>query len=161
MKDGGLNREEDYGSKKKPYPFYQFLFKINYFPNKIQYAVMDILTIKATPKSLNVICENGLLEFRGCSITNDPKVFFKPIQNWINNYLKDPPEDTLINMEFDYIDTASLKYVFEILKSLEKIIDRQKSVQLNWHYDETDHEILELGEILSAKIKIPFNFIKY
>ncbi len=121
---------------------------------------MDSLIIQSTPKSLNVTCEKGLIEFSGCSITNDSKVFFQPIQDWIDNYLVDPPDDTLINIQLDYIDTSSLKFVFEILKSLEILNDRQKSVRLNWYYDDSDTEILELGEILCSKIKIPFKFMK-
>ncbi len=123
---------------------------------------MDKLIIKATSKSLKVQCdpEKGLIEIEGCSITNDPRVFFKPIQNWVSDYLKNPSPETVINIKFEYIDSASTKFIFEILRSLDQLVDEQKSIHLNWHYDDNDPEILEVGEILAGRLKIPFNYIQ-
>jgi len=121
---------------------------------------MNTLSIPATLKSLNVRCEKGIIALRGRSSTNDPQAFFEPVEKWISNYLLDPAEDTMIHIKLDYIDTASLKYVFEILKSFEIIIDRNKSVHVNWYYENNDPELLELGEIVCSKIKIPTRFIE-
>jgi hypothetical protein len=121
---------------------------------------MQNLIINATPKSFDVICVSGHIEIKGCSIINDPKVFFKPIQNWIVNYLKEPSDVNVINIKIDYIDSASTKYLFEILKSLEKLVENKKSVQINWYYDMNDPEILEVGEILAGRIKVPFEFVE-
>jgi hypothetical protein len=122
---------------------------------------MQNLIIKATPKSFEVNCQSGFIEIKGCSIVNDPKVFFKPVQNWINAYLKNPPESTVIDLKIEYIDSASTKNILEILQLLEKIKINNKSVLLNWYYDDNDPEILEIGEILSGRSKIPFKFIQY
>jgi hypothetical protein len=40
-------------------------------------------------------------------------------------------------------------------------MNNEKTAQVNWYYDINDPEILELGEILAGRIKIPFNFIRY
>jgi len=122
---------------------------------------MENLVIKATPKTLEVNCQSGLIEMRGCSISNDPRTFFKPVQDWIDQYLKDPSDDTLIILSFDYIDSASTKIVLEILLSLEVLMQKDKSLRLNWYYDENDPEMLMLGEILCSRIKIPYNYIRY
>jgi hypothetical protein len=122
---------------------------------------MQNLIIKATPKSFDITCEAGLIEIKGCSIISDPKVFFKPVQTWISAYLKDPADQTIVNMKIDYIDSASTKYLFEILKALEKLNNTRRSINLNWYYDINDPEILELGEVLDGRINIPFNFIKF
>ncbi len=122
---------------------------------------MKELSIDKTVKSLEVNCSPGRIEFSGCSITNDPKVFFTPVKNWIRDYIKKPEKLTEVNLKFDYIDTASVKYVFEILNDL-KVINGRKgySVTVNWYFDYNDPEILELGEIIQSKIAIPFNFIE-
>jgi len=122
---------------------------------------MQNLIINATPKSLEVKFIGGLIEIKGCSIINDPKVFFKPIQNWVSKYIKDPQEETIINIRIEYIDSASTKFIFEILKSLEVLIENGKKVEINWYYDLNDPEIMEVGEILGGRIKIPFNFLQY
>ncbi len=122
---------------------------------------MDNLIIKETSKSFYINCKRGLIEISGCSIVNDPKVFFKPIQKWTNDYLKDPPEETIIEIKIDFVDSASTKFLFEILKSFEKVASEKIKFKLNWYYDQNDPEILELGEILAGRLKINFNFIKY
>ena len=120
---------------------------------------MNDLTIYATTKSLNVICRKGLIEFDGCSIINDPKAFFNPIQKWISSYLKDPEVDTIINVKIDYIDSASSMHLFKILKSCEEGINENKTFHLNWYYDPLDSEVYELGKIFTTRINMPYNFI--
>jgi hypothetical protein len=121
---------------------------------------METLNIRPTPQSFEISCEGGLIEVKGCSIINDPKVFFKPLQTWIRNYLKDPSDKTIINLKIDYIDTPSIRVFLDHLKLLEKININGRTVSLNWYYDPNDQEILKLGEILSSRLSIPFNFIR-
>lgn len=123
---------------------------------------MKDLSIDKTAKTLEVSCSQGKLNFTGCSITNDPKVFFAPVKNWIRDYLGKPEKLTEVNLKFDYIDTASVKYVFDILNEL-KVLNARKghSIVVNWYFDYDDPEILELGEIIQSKIGINFNFIEY
>lgn len=122
---------------------------------------MENLTITGTPKSFNVKCESGLIEIKGCSIVNDPKTFFAPVLTWVSNYLKDPPDNTSIVIKIDYVDSASTKSLFEIMKYIEKETPADKSFRIDWYYDPNDPEILELGEIFAGRIKIPCNFIQY
>lgn len=122
---------------------------------------MENLRINATSKSFEIVCERGRIQIRGCSIINDPRTFFHPLQTWVGEYLKDPPDETEITIKIDYIDSASSKFIFDILKNLEKIFLLKKTVSLKWYYDIHDPEILEIGEILGGRIKIPFKFIQY
>ena len=123
---------------------------------------MKDLTIDKTAKTLEVSCKAVKLDFSGCSITNDPKVFFNPIKNWIKEYVKKPKKLTEVNLKFDYIDTASVKHVFDILSELKELHARDgHSVLVNWYFDYDDPEILELGEIIQGKMGLPFNFIEY
>ncbi|HYW95389.1 MAG TPA: SiaC family regulatory phosphoprotein [Bacteroidales bacterium] len=123
---------------------------------------MKDLTIDKTAKTLEVSCSPGKLDFNGCSITNDPKVFFTPVKSWVKDYIQKPEKLTEINLKFDYIDTASVKYIFDILNDL-KVLNSRKgySAVVNWYFDYDDPEILELGEIIQSKIGIPFNFNEY
>ncbi len=123
---------------------------------------MKDLSINKTAKTLEVNCIPGKLDLIGCSITNDPRVFFTPIKNWVRDYIRKPEKLTEVNLKFDYIDTASVKYVFEILNDMKEVnLKKDYSVIVNWYFDYDDPEILELGEIIQSKIGIPFNFIEY
>ncbi len=122
---------------------------------------MKELIIEKTNKTLEVTCLEGLLNFTGCSITNDPKVFFNPIKDWVREYVKRPEKTTKVNMKFDYIDTASVKYIYEILSDL-KVVSGKPGMTLavDWFFEFDDPEILELGEIIQSKVGIEFNFIE-
>lgn len=121
---------------------------------------MEPLIIKPTKKTLSVELTNGELNFSGCSINNDPKSFFNPVTKWVGDYSNNPPEETIVNVKFEYIDSASVKAFYEILREL-KNATRFKKIRLNWYFDIDDPEILELGEIIQSKLDIEFSFIEY
>ncbi len=120
---------------------------------------MEPLIIPPTSKSPAIELKTGELNFKGCSIHSDPKTFFAPVEEWINDYISNAPDETQINIKFEYIDSASVKSLFEILSDLEKL-SKEKKVKVNWFYDFNDPEILELGEIIHSKVKIDFKFIE-
>ncbi|MBE0654767.1 MAG: DUF1987 domain-containing protein [Bacteroidales bacterium] len=120
---------------------------------------MQPLIIEPTQKSPLIELKYGELNFSGCSVHNDPRTFFTPVLNWIVEYLEDPPEETLVNIKFEYIDSSSLKFIFETLRLLEHA-SGDKRIKVNWHYEQNDADILELGEIIQSKINIDFNFIE-
>lgn len=121
---------------------------------------MQNLFIKATEKSLEIDLKTGELSFSGCSIVSDPKQFFSPVSEWVEEYINNAPEQTTINIKLEYMDTASVKSFYEILKRLTTINHKRKII-LNWHYEYYDPEILELGEILQSKLDFEFVFHVY
>ena len=121
---------------------------------------MEELIIEPTKKTLGVTCSDGLIKFEGCSITNDPRVFFKPVKEWIKEYLRDPESLTLVSLDFEYIDTASVKYIYQILQDLKTTRSNNHTIKVDWHYELDDPEILELGEILQSKLDVEFRFLE-
>ena len=119
---------------------------------------MKPLLIEPSHKTLKISCNIGLIEFSGRSIMNDPIPFFNPVETWIKNYVKDTPDETVVNCRFEYIDTASFKHIYILLKELEKI-DGNFKVTINWYVENNDPEILELGNILDNRINFTFNYI--
>ncbi|MGC9344087.1 MAG: DUF1987 domain-containing protein [Bacteroidales bacterium] len=120
---------------------------------------MKDLKIKPTKKSPGIELKPGELSFSGCSIINDPREFFQPVMDWVKEYTKNPSEKTVVNIKFEYIDSASVKSFFDILKEMEKI-SKKNSLELNWYYDINDPEILELGEIINSKMRLEFRFVE-
>ena len=118
---------------------------------------MNNLHIEPTVKTLKISGEKGLIEFIGCSILDNPIPFFHPVHDWINTYLKDPPQETVVNCKFEYIDTSSFKHIYLLFKELEKINNDCKIV-VNWYVEDSDPEILELGEMLDNRVRFKFNF---
>jgi hypothetical protein len=121
---------------------------------------MEELFIKKKKDAPEIICREGSVSMKGNSILADPKAFFQPVTDWIGEYIKNPAETTSIDLEFDYVDTASVQSVFSILKLLKKIPRHEKRVVVNWYYEFDDPELLEVGEIMQTRLGLNFNFVE-
>ena len=122
---------------------------------------MKPLVIEPTPESLGVSLKSGLLEFSGRSIPEDPMKLFTPILDWIEEYIKNPPASTSINLNFEYINTSSSKFILNILEILNRAYDTEKSnMDINWSYEVGDEDMYELGKFIESMIEIPMNYIE-
>jgi len=122
---------------------------------------MDDLIIKPTDKSLAVDISYGIFNFTGRSILTDPKLFFEPINNWVNRYLKQPAEETVVNVKLDYIDTASTQSLYQILRQLNTVRKKGLVMMVNWYIEDEDPEMKELGEMVEQRLGLEFNYIQY
>lgn len=102
----------------------------------------------------------GIIDISGRSIHEDPSKFFDPLCEWIDNYCQNAPETTHVNIELEYFNSGSARYILKILKSLGDLIEDGKKIIINWHYEEGDDDILERGEYYASFLKTTFNFIE-
>ena len=58
-----------------------------------------------------------------------------------------------------YFNSASSKFLLDILLEFMKFHSKGNSIEINWFYDEDDDEILESGEEIADMINYSFNFI--
>lgn len=121
---------------------------------------MQDLFIESTRKSPLVSLKNGNLQFSGRAIPEDPAEFFKPIMVWIKEYAKSLADHTTIDLKFEYINTATTKWIYNILKILGEVEGHQIKMVINWHYEEGDDDMYELGHVLKKLVLSPFNFIE-
>ena len=122
---------------------------------------MDDLIIKPTDKSLDVDISYGIMNFEGRSILTDPKIFFSPITSWVEKYLREPAEETVINIKLEYIDTASTQSLYQILRQVNSVRKKGYVLMVNWHIDDEDPEMKELGEMIEQRLGIEFQYINY
>jgi len=122
---------------------------------------MNDLIIKPTDKSLAVDISYGILNFTGRSILTDPKVFFDPVNTWVEKYLKNPARETVVNVKLEYIDTASTQSLYQILRLLNGVRKKGLVLMLNWYIEDEDPEMKELGEMIEQRLGIEFQYISY
>ncbi len=122
---------------------------------------MEELAIMGTPKTPAVRSDSiqGLLEITGRSNPENTIEVFKPIVNWVEEYVQNPGEKTTINIQLEHFNTSSSKSLIGILKRLEAIKKEGREIIVNWYYDADDEDILEAGENFGSVIEIPFNMI--
>jgi len=85
--------------------------------------------------------------------------FEEQIENWIDEYILNPPEMTCVHINLEYFDEINLKIYYSLLKKIESIKHKDKKYTINWYYEEGDEDILEKGEKISTILDIPFTFI--
>lgn len=78
---------------------------------------------------------------------------------WLDLYVKDPAEETIVTLAFEYINTVSTSVLFNIISILLKVVPSKKLI-INWYYEPDDEDMLERGEFVSNSLNYPFNFIK-
>ncbi len=122
---------------------------------------MDDLIIKHTDKSLAIDISYGIMNFTGRSILTDPKIFFDPINNWVIKYLKQPADETVINIKLEYIDTASTQSLYQILRQINSVRKKGLVLMVNWYIEDEDPEMKELGEMIEQRLGIEFQYIPY
>lgn len=121
---------------------------------------MEKFVITRTSKTPFISLEKGLFQFSGSCIPADAKRFYKPVLDWIKNYRVNNEIKTIVNFNFDYLDSASSKNIVTVLKILDSFNSLGQTVVINWYYEEGDEDMLHLGIHLKSMSKASFNFIE-
>jgi hypothetical protein len=117
---------------------------------------MKPLIVEATDETAGIILdkERGIFEITGRSLPEDSAEFFDPVLQWVKEYKDDPNSETDIVFKLDYFNTASSKFIQDILAQLENV----KGVKVSWYYFEDDESMEEAGNEFSEFVHIPFEF---
>jgi hypothetical protein len=103
----------------------------------------------------------GICEISGISMPEDVKVIYSPLLEWLDNFGKSSFETMEFNFKLTYFNTASAKIILDILLRLDGLAKLGKKVCINWHYKETDLDMLEAVEDYEDMISLPINKIKF
>ncbi|MGI6339637.1 MAG: DUF1987 domain-containing protein [Bacteroidales bacterium] len=122
---------------------------------------MDELRIPSTKTTPEIILDpKGILNITGRSIQENIADFFSPVEEWICEYVRKPQELTVIDINLEYISSASAKVLVHIFQKIAYLQLKGRKYIINWYYEEGDDDILERGEHFSLILGMPFNFIK-
>lgn len=115
---------------------------------------------KNTPKV--ILDPKGMFKLTGRLISENPLDFFNSIEEWLNEYLKNPAEITFVEICLEYINSVGTKYLLNIIHEIVNIHlqNNKKKFVINWYYKEEDEDMREKGTFFSSVLKVPINFIK-
>jgi len=124
---------------------------------------MEALRIQETHKTPEVLFDpkNEVFEIKGKSIPDDAEVFFEGILNWIEDYVSNPNENTIIKIDLEYFNISSSKRILFLFYKLNELKEKGKNVKIIWHYNEEDEDMFEVGQDYAFMVKIPFDFVSY
>jgi len=122
---------------------------------------MNELRIEATKSSPEILLNpGGMIRIKGRSIHENTLDFYKPVDDWVSAYILEPAEVTCIDMNLEYYNSASAKFMIQLFQKIARVRLKNKKFIVNWYYEEGDEDIYERGEYFSSVLKMPFNFIR-
>lgn len=122
---------------------------------------MDPIIINGTNRTPFVSMDpSGSFRIRGRSIHEDPTAFFEPILRWVDTYLKNPGNTIVFDIELEYFNSGSSRFILEILRILMEKKENFKLI-VNWYYEDGDDDLLERGQYYESILNTRFNFIEF
>ena len=122
---------------------------------------MEKLEFQPTQKTPYVLLDPaGKIKFKGRSIPEDVSLFYEEILDWIVGYSTSPSQLTEVDIEMEYLNSGTSKYMLRLLKKLKEIDNNGYGLQISWVYEEGDDDILERGEYYASILNLKINFIE-
>lgn len=120
---------------------------------------MEALILKETEDTPKIVLDKQNKQFLIAerSLPENAFVFYKPIYEWLEEYILDPLEETEFHIRLDYFNTASAKQLGKILNLLENI---KSSLFVKWHYYSDDHDMLDSGRRYARLTGINFDLVE-
>jgi hypothetical protein len=103
---------------------------------------------------------SGSFRIRGRSIHENPSAFFEPIMRWVDAYIKNPASIIVFDIELEYFNSGSSRFILEILRVLMEKKATNKLI-INWYYEDGDDDLLERGQYYESILNARFNFIEF
>jgi hypothetical protein len=127
----------------------------------IEVADMESVNLEGTKKTPVVSLDpEGKISIGGRSIPEDASKFYDAILSWVVDYCTTPQDSTQVDIELEYFNSGSAKYVMQILRELSELKSNGKNLVVNWYYEEGDDDILERGEYYASILNLDINFIE-
>ena len=119
---------------------------------------MNSVNIQATAKTpkIDFNPDKGLLKIMGRSTPEDSRVFYKPLIAWCEEYASNPAARKTVDVSLEHFDTSSSKGLLDLIKRLRCIKENEREIEVVWHYESDDVDILEAGENFEHITGLPF-----
>ncbi len=124
---------------------------------------MEAKRLVGTDESPEVILDKSTNEFKfqGKSLPEDVKEFYNPIIEWVEQYAMDPNDETVVEFNMEYFNSASSKQILDILERFALITEKGKKIAVKWHYMQDDEDMEDAGESYADIVDMPFELISY
>ncbi|MCC6370650.1 MAG: DUF1987 domain-containing protein [Bacteroidia bacterium] len=121
---------------------------------------MEDLFIKMTQQTPEVLFKtSGELSIKGVSIPENTHAFYSAAIEWLREFETILPKDVTLNLDFEYLNTASNRSVIEIIKEAARYKQKRINLVVNWLYEADDDDAKELGEDIEFCVDLKFNYI--
>ena len=103
---------------------------------------------------------SGKIKFKGRSIPEDVSLFYEDILDWVIAFASSPSPNTTVDIEMEYLNSGTSKYMLRILKKFKEVEKEGFDVKIRWVYEEGDDDIQERGEYYASILDLDIEFIE-
>ena len=143
------------------YLYYEIQITLNNF-------IMKKLIIDQKSNSPKVILdpEKEIFLISGESRPPDVREFYGPVISWLedfSSYMSNShknEEALTFNFNFEYFNSSSGKLILDMCKILVSMSLKGLNININWHFEKDDYDMLEAGKEMSRIVKFPFEFVE-
>ncbi len=124
---------------------------------------MTRLNIPATEKtpSIQFDPDNNFFQIKGISLPAEAEEFYSPVLEWIKKYVTMAHKNTKFIVDLQYFNISSSKQILHIFNQLKSLVELEKDVLVEWHYDNEEEDLLEMGQDYEFMVGIPFKYIEH
>ena len=117
--------------------------------------------IPATRETPEVILdhEEGFISIKGRSFSEKTAEFYEPIFDWVIAYLKSPQLQTIVELEIEFLNSASNKLINDLLKKIKASAVSKNNITVKWRYQKDDDDILFYGRDLEEYSGLRFEYV--
>lgn len=101
----------------------------------------------------------SVLKIEGKIIPENVEEVFKPINDWLDRYLRGNNELEIL-FRLYYYNTSSFKRLFNMCRKLDTYFVQGKKISARWEYLEDDEDSLHDAEEVFEGVSFPYTFCK-
>lgn len=123
---------------------------------------MEKINLEPTPTTPKVLFdqEEGYFEISGKSLPENSFDFYKPLLDWMDQYIEEAKEKSALVFKLEYFNTSSTGHFLRLIKKLEQLHSKEDtSVNVQWYHDHEDEDMREAGEDFRLLVKMPIDII--
>lgn len=129
---------------------------------------MESLLIQPTEDSPAISFDSKTNTFviSGKSRPENTGKFFATVLTWFDNFRKkletqksNSSDKYLFVFKLDYFNSVSAKYIADIIFLLKELSEAGNNIVIEWHYPQSDDDMLDVGKEFADMAELDFHFI--
>jgi hypothetical protein len=118
---------------------------------------MEKYYLEATKMTPEVVLDpqNKVFSISGSSRPENPMQFYKPIFDWITEYIENSSDRFTFEVKMSYFNTSTSKILLDLFELFE-LLAEEKDIHVIWYHESDDDEMQEAGEELLDLVEISY-----
>ena len=124
---------------------------------------MEKFNLLGTARTPTIELDNqqGKILLEGRSSPENAKEFYQPVIDWLDEYVKNPAENTSMVINLEHFNTSSSKFLMEVFRRMRYLSDNDYKYDITWMYEEDDLEMLDTAETYEVMTGMRFKKVSY